>query len=397
MSARPAPPLLDRTFRSNPDLQIVAFDHLTSQDKAALGALREDTDYFGIMVSANGSGPSIKAVCQNTARLFDGLKEAGPLPRSLFSGSSTEVTRQIAALVMDDMLQVYHHGRFVSGAQAQAILHAGGDQSDNQGRLARLSIEALRYAERLPIDDPMRLSAQLYFYNRIPLSPHRACEIGTDEGYARFLGLETGGRSTRLLDADWDAVAYSPERAGWRAWSLRQEYGSGRSGYGDYKLYVSPMPAALGEAFPALVEIFTEEKVPRFKIGADMAGLLRPDKIVAYVDSFDHVERVAQRLAHRLSDTAPHGVPFTAELGGDGLLSWGMDPYDKPIFQWQTSASWRLWITNHLAGALLAARLSHDRTVAPHRFAMDRLQVLGVDTNSWTPTSVYDQTINHER
>ncbi len=395
MKNRPSIAILDRTFRSNPDLRIVAFEHLTAREKAALGALREDTGYFGIMLSTKGSGPSIKAVCKNTALLFDSLQMAGPLPRSLMAESSKEANRQIAEFVMDDMLQVYHDGRFVSGAEAQALIHTTEDRLDNPGRLARLSLDALKYGERLPIDDQMRLSAQLYFFSRIPLTPRWMRNIGTDATFSRFLGLEKGGRSACLLDASWNEVPFSPERAGWRAWALRKDCAGRRGAYGGYKLYVSPDPAAVGDIFPDLVEVLTDIGVPRFKIGADLAGLMRPDKIVAYFDSFDRLDEAAQCLAERFSAVAAHGVPFTAELGGDGLLSWGMDPYDKPVFQWQTSASWRLWITNHLAGALLAARRSPDQAVAPWRFAMERLRLLGVDTNSWAPTPVYEQKTNH--
>ena len=38
-------------------------------------------------------------------------------------------------------------------------------------KTARLSQAALQYAQRLDIEDALRLSARLYFYGRLPASP----------------------------------------------------------------------------------------------------------------------------------------------------------------------------------------------------------------------------------
>jgi hypothetical protein len=70
-----------------------------------------------------------------------------------------------------------------------------------------------------------------------------------------------------------------------------------------------------------------------------------------------------------------------------------MDPHEKPVLDWQMSASWRLWITNHLAGTLLTARKSSMPGKEHWRFALKRLQLMGIDTESWTPTPIYEQKI----
>jgi hypothetical protein len=123
-----------------------------------------------------------------------------------------------------------------------------------------------------------------------------------------------------------------------------------------------------------------------FKVGADAAGLLRPDKMVAYFDNFEALAAVADSLADALAGVSAHGVPFSAEITSDGLLSWGVDPprEERPP-GWSGGQSWRLWVTNRLAGALLAAR--GQGVEEPWRFALERLRVEGVDVERWVPAS----------
>ena len=52
----------------------------------------------------------------------------------------------------------------------------------------------------------------------------------------------------------------------------------------------------------------------------------------------------------------------------------------------QMQESWRLWITNRLARALLAARASPAAEIEPWQFALDRVRLEGVDTETWAPS-----------
>jgi hypothetical protein len=93
-------------------------------------------------------------------------------------------------------------------------------------------------------------------------------------------------------------------------------------------------------------------------------------------------------MTARLAGVAAQGVPFTSEIGGDGLLSWGMDPPQTAARSWNGRLSWRLWLTHRLARALISAcRSPESSTAEPWRFALERLRLEGVDTATWTPAA----------
>lgn len=393
MTYQPLKLILDCTFRSNPEYEIIAFEQMLPAEQSALKKLQQGSDFFGILRPLQKSGESIKAVCKNTALLLNNLKEAGRLPAVLLDGTDDHANHKIAELVLDGVLEISYRGRFVTGAEAHDAIHDTVKVADNKGRIARLSIEAVKYGQRLAIDDPIKLSAQMYFYNRVPMTPKWKRTIGADDLFSEFMGIAKGGRCADILEAHWTQIPYSPERAGWKSWTSKQTGGRRRRISHDFKLYVSPILDVVADVLYDIVDVFTETGVSRFKIGADLPGLTRPDKIVAYFDTFEHLAEVGRRLDERLGEVPVHGVPFTADLCRNGLLSWGMDPHEKPVLDWQMPSSWRLWITNHLAGTLLMARKSSMPSKEHWRFALKRLQLTGIDTESWTPTPIYEQKI----
>jgi len=171
-------------------------------------------------------------------------------------------------------------------------------------------------------------------------------------------------------------------------WVQTREPGPGDRGSSNYKLYVSPQCDEVPEALAAIVETLSRMPQSCFKIGSDVYGLLRPDKIIAYFTNFEQLEEAAQKLYTRLQGCSVQGVPFSAELAGDGLLSWGMDPpRAQRTHGYQEQESWRLWLSNRLALALVGARNSPSgaNAVEPWRFALDRMALEGVDTATWTP------------
>lgn len=380
-------------FRANPDYELVLFDRLPPEQSAALGlgagmdgldALRRDPSFYGVLrPRREAPGLGLKSVDRETALLFLTLREPGPLPAYVRAVFGEGAARAVLRLLAEGVLEVEHGGAFVSGPAALGRLAPAAAAGAGRGRLAELSVAALRHAQRLPLEDPLELSFRLYAYHRRPLTPGWRRRLDSPRAVEEFLG------AGRALDG-WEPLRAAPAE-GWRSWRLRGAPDApSQPSAPTYKLYLSPVPEALPEAFPAVAAALAAARALSFKVGADAAGLLRPDKLVAYFPDFESLAGAAGLLAERLAGTPPHGVPFTAEVGGDGLLSWGMDPPRREGGPGpRGEASWRLWLTHRLARALLALR-DGDKTAAtggeePWRLALERLRLEGVSTETWTP------------
>lgn len=375
--------VLEREFRSNPAYELVPFYRLPLDQQALLSDLTEDPGFYGVLKPRAAGARAVKSVCQDTASLVHTLLQPGPLPHYMKQDPDGQSNRAVAEMVLDGVLEIEHEGRFVSGAEAYPLIYAHA-APEADGLLPRLSQAALEYAQQLLIDDVGRLSARLYFYNRIPLTPSWTRRLPDEAGVAGFLGLHDP-TNQRLIQGSWSQVGASASNNAWLQWQSRRH----RFEQDDtqaYKLYVSPQPDALPEAFRAVLEVLEQVPAHHFKVGSNSIGLLRPDKLVLYFEDFDPLQQAAYELAGRLSGCAAHGVPFTAAITDDGLLSWGIDPrWEKGTLRWQGPGSWRLSVTNRLATALVLARNACPEDLEPWQFAVERLRLENVDTATWTP------------
>lgn len=377
--------ILGRGFRANPVFELVLFDRLAPEERKALAELRKDPDFYGILRPREGaSALGVKSVDRETALLFLTLGEPGPLPSYMEALLGDGTLRTVSRLVADGILEVEHGGGFVFGAAAMPLFgdRVSGDGGAAGGRLAEISLAALRYGQTLDVDDALVLSYRLYGYNRRPLTPRWKRLLPGGDAVLAWLGIGPGGRWRSELDRGWEPRGGSNDW--WLSWQNRAQV-DGLTGSGaTWKLYISPAPEALPESFGAILEALTAARAPQFKVGADAWGILRADKIVAYFPSFELLAAAADALASRLSGLPAQGVPFTSEIGGNGLLSWGMDPprEESP----QSGESWRLWLTHRLARALISARSAEAEE--PWRFALERVRLEGVDTDTWTPSAM---------
>lgn len=373
--------LLDCAFRSSSAYDLVTFDRLLLHQKELLRDLTRDPDFYGVLLPRNAEGRVIKSVSRDIALLIQTMCEPGPLPnyaRQMPGGLSNCA---IAQLVLDGVLEIEHEGRFVSGSEAYPLVYAGHVSAEPRGLLPRLSRAALEYAQALAIDDVVRLSGRLYFYNRLPLTPYWTHRLPNEEAVWKFLGLADSTNKNRLRQ-NWTRTEHSVAYSSWFQWQSRLA-GHDRPGY---KLYVSPPPDAMPAILRAVIGVLDNSAAVNFKVGCDACGLLRPDKLVIYFQDFDPLRQAAHDIALHVAGCEAHGVPFTAAIGNDGLLSWGVDPPpEESAMPWQGPESWRLWITNRLATALVSARSNCTAMLQPWEFALERLRLEDVDTDTWTP------------
>jgi hypothetical protein len=430
--------LFERPLRANPEFELVLFDRLPDGERRLLAGLERDPDHYGLLRPAPGGGAGggdkglgCKAVDRETALLFLTLGRPGLLPVYVRSRLGDAVAaRAVARLVADGVLEIESEpGSFVSGAAAMPlfaaqamrpsaaggrIAQAAGDRIAQAagGRLGQLSRAALRYgqdlARTLPAVEPLRLSLRIYAYHRLPLTPRWQRLLPGPDAVRRHLGIAAGGPSRSLLERHWRALTPAGEEP-WIRWQPAAARPAVPAGAVTYKLYVSLVPEALPDAFGTVLDGLAAVGSPGFKIGANAAGLLRPDKIVAYFATFERLAEAAGALAERLGGIAAHGVPFTSEIAGGGQLSWGVDPPQETGFgplEGDGRMSWRLWLTHRLARALISGVTSEatsgvtaaagggpmageappgGEASEPWRFALERLRLEGIDTDTWTP------------
>ncbi|QAY79403.1 hypothetical protein [Sphingosinicella sp. BN140058] len=236
------------------------------------------------------------------------------------------------------------------------------------GRLARLSMTALRMAAGILPAASAPLASWLYHFGTLPRTEALERDFGLDDEPLAVLGLASGGPARACLEAAFEASTHP----GWISFA-----GNGAAGAVPpaCKLYVSPEPRALPYAFPIVAHVFARAGVRSFKVGRGLHGLLRSDKIVAYFDAREHLDDVARSLGRALGDCPAQGIAFTADAGGDGLLSWGADPPDP-----SSGASWRAWITRRLAEAMIA------NPHAPVPAACEAMRSVGIDPELWAPS-----------
>jgi hypothetical protein len=239
------------------------------------------------------------------------------------------------------------------------------------GRIAQLSLAGLRLAAGGSWAGPAEAAQWLYRFGSVPRGPAIDRDFGPDDDPMAVLGMTVGGRARRLLERAYDATSYP----GWYSFAKAPGPVQVTS---VCKLYVSPRPEALAEAFPRIAEVFVRYDVRSFKVGRGIEVLLRPDKVIAYFDDRAHLESTATALGKSVEGCPAQGAPFTAELGGDGLLSTGVDPQPG-----NTATSWRSWVTEQLAASLTPRRATAGQD--PVAIALADLRRAGVDTDRWVP------------
>lgn len=371
-------------FRAHQHYELVMFDRLPPHEQDALRELQDQPDFYGILRPVAGASLGIKSVSRDTALLYLTLREPGPLPAYMQTLAKESFESVVLRLLCDNVLEMQVGNEFVSGAQAYARLHARPLTACADGA-HRLSIDALRYAQHLHLPDVQALSMRLYSFNRLPVSTKWKKRFPDSAAVAAHLGIDQDGANRARLDKYWISATEKGEPAdGWYAWNRRDQHGRTVHDERSWKLYVSPHPDALREVFEITLDVLSAAPVRQFKVGADVYGVLRPDKLVAYFGNFDDLRAVAETLDRRAGGHLAQGVPFSAQIGESGLLSWGVDPPEsQQLLSWQPRESWRLWLTNRLAHALHTAATAPTADLEPWEFALERLRLDGIDTDAW--------------
>jgi hypothetical protein len=335
---------------------------------AASGAVHREDEV--LLLDEEGEMP-IKAVDSRTASFLSelsGPKLADRFLERLGPGGETS----LAKLVLDGVVELERGGEFVHGIHA---LPLGRGAEGLLSQVDDLSRQVLRYGAATAGGDPLALSLRMYKAHSIPLSRRWLEALPTPEAVSGYLDVEGAvGR----LGPDWQE-GVDPD-GNWRIWRRRERWSGS-----PFKLYVSPQPGSLPAALRAVAGAAQRHAAIAFKVGATPHGVLRPDKLVVYFAEREALAAAAGEIDGELEGRRAHGVPFTAAIAGDGLLSWGADPPGEAVggASW-LGGSWRRWLTDRLAAAITAARRQRAGVEEAAEFALARLRLDGVDPSAWT-------------
>jgi hypothetical protein len=376
-------PSLDQIrFRSSPHVELKQLADLPSEQREPFLELESDPDFYGLFIPRPPLTMNLKAVARQTAELFRTLAEPSHLDSAQLADEHHAA--DVVDLVLDGILEIESGDGFVCGADALALLAPPAPPPALRDAAARLSRDALLHAQDLATNDPSALTMALYFYNRIPISPFWKTRFASREAILTHLGADRAALRA-LLEREWVA---SDGMQGWLSWISKTRAPRDGSDV-TYKLYVSPRPERIRDAFEILVRVLADFPGTPFKIGNGAAGILRPDKLVAYFNTRELLDDAAAVLRRELAGCDAHGVPFSAGLDDSGLLSWGVDPPDdERALRWLGRDSWRIWLARRLGAALSIAKAARSAdAVEPWRFAIERARRHGVDVETWTPSA----------
>jgi hypothetical protein len=328
---------------------------------------------FTAVLRPRASGLSFLAADDATVELYQAVARRSPLPGA---------ERALERLVLDRVLEVETEGGYQSGAAAMRRLWPDEPPAVGDDRIGRLSHQALLYGQTLRTADAVTLARRLYLFNRRPLSASWRRRLPSRHAVSRALGLTLGGTGRRRLERDYVVTEGDTWlRVHHRSAPISDQY--------RCKLYVSPSPESLPEVFATAIQVLATRPTASFKVAASAAGFLRPDKFVAYFATSVEAADVAASLQTRLAGAPPHGVPFTTSVDPDGLLSLGLDPPDTERLHPQRPISWRAWLTDRLATALVISRNTPIEVCEPWQFALYRIGLAGVDPRTWRPDNVH--------
>lgn len=382
----------DIYFRANPAYRLTLLEQLSENQRESVEDISKDPDFYAFLVPRQQSGLTIKSIDQDTALLYSTLKRPSVLPLYVRNSLGKDLNKTVSILVFKGILEARVNGNFVSGADAfdKSLFETEKISGENfRSTVNRLSVEALKYAQALDINNIPKLAARLYLYNFQPLTPSLKKQFPTTESLSDFLGIGSGGKLQALLNEyETNSIYDAPDKY-WTIWKSPQA-GSENKNL-TYKLYVSPDYRILPEVLPLIFEPFIIDKVACFKMGKDLRGILRPDKIVAYFENLSKLRNTAEKLQSKLAGYSAQGVPFTANISDEGFISWAIDPpKSENIFNFQQEDSWRTWIVKRLSAAIIEAKINcRSAQTEPWQYALESVRLQGVDVQNWLPVDAF--------
>ncbi len=334
--------------------------HAAGQEKGSVAAARNRHDH---------TVPNRFLTVEELA-LLAALKVEGPLPPAL-RAQVRSCDQLLARLILDGLIEVRLDGRFQSGVSA-LLRHNGDPSRDSTAHgAAGISDLALEYALAVRHLHPGILAERLYMFNSLPRKTFFPGDASAE--YAAQTGVDAGSPAPKIGGREWSAQT----DPGWLY------FRRGNPSGGRFKIYLSPRPQDIRRVIHSFADALGARSRGGsvFKMAFPAAALRRPDKIVAYLPTFDALQQSLSRLVELSLEAKVQAVPFSAPVPRAPILSWGVDPPNEAT---GTGSSWRSWLTHQVAACAHAI----PQTEAPAA-ALDHLklalQLREIDPVSWLP------------
>ena len=383
--------MFDNVFRLNPIYSITPFEELSEAQKKRF----KGKEFYALLHAPREAKLTVKAVNQKLALFLSHLREPKKLSeifQKFDKGTKEEKEQFTIQLVLDCVLDVKSDDGFISGVEAvnRVLLpspHAVhfADQKGRKTHTQTVSDRALYFAFNSALTQPIKISFLLYNFNRVPMN-HRWKQIIPDEGaLCKYLDLREDGSWTKM--PEWIAPQkIRLDQKGqpnvfdlyWRSWNLKNREIS--KDMPSYKVYFSPLPRYLPDVFRIVRGEAANSEAFFMKVGRNLTGILRADKLIVYFARFDLAFDFARRMSETLAHFESQATPFSFQVHPESsLVSMGVDP---PRILGERY-SWRLYMTSKLSLAIQGARRTKAKD--PRGYVNTYMGMLGIDTIDWRP------------
>lgn len=381
--------ILNEQFRTSPLYTLREWNVLSHREKELISGLHDEENVYGVFSpTAAESQLSTKVAYHELALVYLHLSHSSLLPRYLTALHEDSLNKAIVQLVLDQVLEISWQQKFVSGVHATEALFGKSLYTGHHAPdfISILSKQGIEYVLRLDTIEMRVIANRLYTYNTMSWDSSLKRDFSENTDIRDFVFSNSPGSLNSILNKEWHLIN-DPAKDYWLGWNHRHfaDASYAQADRSIYKLYISPVIHDLPKVMNIALPLLTSSEAFSFKIGNSIQGLLRPDKMVAYFDNKSLLMQAATELKNKLRGCKVQGVPFTAQIDDEGILSWGVDPPGSEVLEAIEGGSWRCKVTDQVALAVIQSKtekLDHNEAID---FIGSRLFVAGINPNDWMP------------
>ena len=245
---------------------------------------------------------------------------------------------------------------------------------------ASIAASAIALSQRRALCGQLDCAAFLYRFNTFPQQWVKTHALGN---YADWLLNEGLGASPGLLSRFHRLFDPAGESKDWRFWTRIDESHSSPRAEPCPKLYLGVSPNHLIVALQHVAEAILAVPPTTMKFPKTSKVALRPDKLILYFETFEELERCAERMSQLLPlSLEGQSVPFTKRTEGCKFLFTASDPVMSKDDDHHVS--WRSSVTDRLNACILESLPNSHAGLSTFLSEVSRgMSESGFDLHDW--------------